>query len=588
MLKNPKSGTTFTILQQAETPSTANVTVSATLSTSAGNITVPDVSLYGRQSKILVTDYSFGSHKLLYSTADVLTNGVFDTDVLVLYLKAGQIGELAFQGEDGDLGYDVSGCSKVSVTTNGTLQVIKWTQSPGRTAVKLSNGVLLYLLDQSKAWRFWAPTTTSYPYAKANQHLFVLGPYLVRSAQISGKSLHVSGDNDKTTTLEAYVGSASIEAIIWNGLSRPATKTPYGSYRATIPGAENRTISLPVLKEWQSADSLPETDPKYDDSNWVACNKTTTKNPYTPATLPVLYSSDYDYHVGAKVYRGYFDGDSSTAVDITASGGLGFGWDAWLNGVHIGGNVGDGSHTTTSESLALPRDALLPKDNVLTVLVDYHGHDQASTAKGLMNPRGILSAALSPNKTGTGFKQWKLQGNAGGGAGNIDPVRGPMNEGGLYGERMGWFLPGFDPSSSSSPSTKFDTSTPLDGISAPGVRFYTTSFTLDIDDDLDMPLGISFSAPAGTQARVMFWINGYQYGKFVPHLGPQTRFPIPPGIVNNRGNNTLAVSLWAQGAKGAKLDNVELFAYGAYQTDFGFNRDWSALQPGWSDRSEYA
>lgn len=560
------------------------------MDTSDGDITVPDVSLYGRQSKILATDYSFGSHKLLYCSAEILTNGVFDADVLVLYLKVGQTGELAFKGDA--LDHDVSGDSKVSFMSNGTRQVLRWTQSPGATTVKLSNGVLLYLLDQTTAWRFWAPTTTSYPYAKADQHLFVLGPYLVRSAEISHQVLHISGDSDKTTTLEAYVGSTPIETIVWNGLRLSATKTPHGSYTATIPGAEDRTIKLPSLDRWRSADSLPEADPAFDDSNWVVCNKTTTKSPYAPSTLPVLYSSDYGYHVGAKLYRAYFDGNDAAAANITASGGLGFGWDAWLNGVHVGGHIGDGALTTTSASLALPRDVLQTADNVLTVLVDYHGHDQASTAKGLMNPRGILSAALVPRsgaKAAPAFKLWKIQGNAGGAAGNIDPVRGPMNEGGLYGERMGWFLPGFDPSSSSSSSpSKFDSSTPFDGISVPGVRFYTTTFHLNIDNDLDAPLGVELRAAAGTKARVMLWVNGYQYGKYVSHLGPQTRFPVPPGVINNRGANTLAVSLWAQGAEGARLEGVELFAYGAYQTGYGFNRDWSALQPGWSDRSQYA
>lgn len=593
MLKNPNSGTTFTVLQHTETPSTANVTVSATLETSEGDVSVQDVSLYGRQSKILVTNYSFGSHKLLYCSTDILTNGIFDVDVLVLYLKDGQTGEIAFKSEQ-ELEYIVFGDSAVSQRFNGTRQVLTWRQAPGSTTVKLSNGVLLYLLEQSTAWRFSAPTTTSYPYANADQQLFVLGPYLVRSAHISHQVLHVSGDNDKSSTLEAYVGSTPIETIVWNGRRLPATKTPYGSYTATIPGAEGRIIKLPSLDRWHSAESLPEADPAYDDSNWVVCNKTTTQSPYPPLTLPVLYSSDYGYYVGAKLYRGYFDGSDAVAVNITASGGLGFGWDAWLNGVHIGGHSGDASQTTTAASLPLPRSALQPANNVLTVLVDYHGHDQASTAKGVLNPRGILGAAVIPaggdgsngNASSTGFKLWKIQGNAGGAAGYIDPVRGPMNEGGLYGERMGWFLPGFDPSGS--PSAFNSTATPLDGITSPGVRFYTTTFHLNIDSDLDAPLGVALSAPAGTVARVMIWLNGYQYGKFVPHLGPQSRFPVPPGVVNNRGVNTLAVSLWAQGEEGAKLDGVELFAYGAYQTDFGFNRNWSALQPGWSDRSQYA
>ncbi|KAL1878815.1 hypothetical protein VTK73DRAFT_7468 [Phialemonium thermophilum] len=594
VLKNPTTGTTFTVIQQAKTPSTANVTVSATLETSGGDITVQDVSLYGRQSKILVTDYSFGSHKLLYCSADVLINGVFDdADVLVLYLKPGQIGELVIQSEN-DLDYEALGSSKVSSTKESGGQAIRWTQNSGVTTVRLSNGVLLYLLDQETAWKFWAPATTTYPQAKADERLFVLGPYLVRSASVDRGVLTIVGDSDKATEIEAYVGSAAIKTIVWNGQRLPAVKTPHGAYKASISGAEDRNISLPGLDTWDAAEGLPEADPAYDDSRWIVCNKTSTMSPVAPLTLPVLFSSDYGYYVGAKLYRGYFDTvNGAAAVNITASGGLGFGWDAWLNGEYLGGDKGSASATTTSAKLQLPQ-GLKPANNVLTVLVDYHGHDETSTAQGVENPRGLLGAALvradgsaaAPVQEGGGFGLWKIQGNAGGASGYIDPVRGPMNEGGLFAERMGWFLPGFDPSSDDAFAGNASLATPQSGLQGPGVRFYRTTFKLRLPCDMDVPLGVSLHGTGA--ARVLLWINGYQYGKYVTQLGPQTRFPIPPGVINNRGDNTLALSLWSQDEGGARLDTVQLFAYGAYQSGFRFTRNWSSLQPRWTDRSQYA
>jgi hypothetical protein len=47
----------------------------------------------------------------------------------------------------------------------------------------------------------------------------------------------------------------------------------------------------------------------------------------------------------------------------------------------------------------------------------------------------------------------------------VDKTRGPLNEGGLYGERQGWHLPGFDDS-------HWTTSKPADGIAQAGVQFY--------------------------------------------------------------------------------------------------------------------
>lgn len=161
-----------------------------------------------------------------------------------------------------------------------------------------------------------------------------------------------------------------------------------------------------------------------------------------------------------------------------------------------------------------------------------------------------------------------------------------MNEGGLYGERVGWHLPNFNPSTSHTP---FSSSSPLDGISKSGIQFYVTTFNLNVDSDLDAPIGIQLSAPAGTVARVMIWVNGYQYGKYVPHIGPQTRFPLPPGVLNLKGKNTFALSLWAQTDAGAKLSGVSLFNYGLYQTDFNYDHDWSYLQPAWdAKRLQYA
>ncbi|KAI0155202.1 family 35 glycosyl hydrolase [Xylariaceae sp. FL1272] len=579
VLKNPDSGATFTVIQQDNTRSRDNVTFAIELDTSAGTISVPIVELGGRQSKILVTDYPLGNHTLLYASSDIAVHGAFDVDVLVLYLQEGQSGEFAFKETTG-LTYEIFGSSTMTSTNSTSNATFRYKQAAGTTAVQFSNGVLVYLLEQKTAWRLWAPATTTNPQVALDEQIFVIGPYLVRDASIEGSQLIVNGDNDITTTLEAYTGTP-IDTIVWNGASLQAIKTSYGSYRVEIPGAESREISLPSLTQWRSADSLPEAQPDYDDSNWHVCDKNSTLSPTAPESLPVLFSSDYDFYAGTKIYRGYFDGNESTSVYISASGGLGFGWNAWLNGQLIGGDAGNGTLTNTNATLTFPSSALKTEGNVLTVVVDYHGHDETSTAKGVENPRGILGAYLLPDgtSTATGFKTWKIQGNAGGSS-NIDPVRGPMNEGGIYAERLGWHLPGFD-------ASEFADSTPYQGLNKSGIQFYITEFELDIDDDLDVPLGIEFSAADGTLARVMVWVNGYQYGKYVPQLGPQTRFPIPPGVVNNKGTNTLAVSLWAQTNEGAKLDDITLFTYGQYQTSFDFNQDWSYLQPGWSSREQY-
>ena len=420
-----------------------------------------------------------------------------DVDVLVLYLQSGQTGQFAFKNASAGLKYEIYGSSSfTSTTVNGT-ETFSYTQGIGQTTVKFSDGLLIYLLDLPSAWQFWAPPTTTNPDVLPNQQIFVLGSYLVRNANTSHGVVHISGDSNQTSTIEVYTGDSIVHTIIWNGERLPASKTAYGSFTAQIPGTESRNVSLPDLTNWRSEDSLPEIDPKYDDSKWTICNKNTTLSPVAPLTLPVLFSSDYGFYTGAKIYRGYFNGTEATSLALATSGGLAFGFNAWLNGKLIGGSPGNASLTTLTSNLSFSGAPLNAKGNVLTVVVDYHGHDETSTAYGVENPRGILGATLSSGS----FSLWKIQGNAGGSA-NIDPVRGPMNEGGLYGERQGWHLPGYDTSKWSS------TLSPLDGLSEAGIRFYTATFHLDIDSDLDAPLGIELSAPAGTVARVMIWVNG--------------------------------------------------------------------------------
>jgi hypothetical protein len=584
VLRNRDTDARFYLAENNKTSTRAVTDFSMTVKTSAGNVTIPSMQLSGRQSRWVVTDYSVGNETLLYSSAEIATYGLFDSPVLVFYLKEGQKGDFAFKSHN-NITFSAYGAESdiASASANGTYARFTYTQSKGATIVKFSNGVLAYMLDVPSAWTFFAPSTTEDPNVTPDHQTFVLGSYLVRSASVSGGTVAVVGDNANATAIEVYAGS-SVDTISWNGKDLATIKTPYGSLTASINGTADREITFPELSNFKAADSLPEVQPSYEDSNWVVANKTTTLSPVAPLTLPVLFSSDYKFYTGAKIYRGYFSGKTATSLNITVQGGVAAGWNAWLNGQSIGYHPGNASLTSTTALLSFNNVTLDSEGNVFTVVADYTGHDQTSTGPaGAENPRGILGAQLlTANKTKLSFDQWKIQGNAGGER-NIDSVRGPMNEGGLHGERLGWHLPGFDTSSwsSASPVTS--------GVNGAGIRWFTTTFSLDIDSDLDVPIGVELGAPAGTVARVLLFVNGYQYGKYVPHIGPQTRFPIPPGILNLQGENTLSLSVWSQTEKGAKLSTLRLFEYARYESGFGFGKiDGKSLQPVWEDRSQYA
>lgn len=590
VLKNPDTSARFYLAENNKSSSRAVTDFTLTVNTSAGKIAIPSLQLSGRQSRWVVTDHPIGSNAtLLYSSAEILTYGTFDRPVVVFYLREGQMGEFAFKTAPTTLNFTThSGTTNLKAIVSNGIMKYSYNQAKGATVLEFSNGILVYLLDIPSAYSFHAPPTSSDPNITPDKHIFVLGPSLVRSAKIHGSTISLIGDNANSTKIEVYTGLSSITTISWNGEGIPTYRTAYGSLtNANIPGAETLSFSLPNLSalEWKTADSLPELSPTYDDSHWTVANKTTTLSPVKPLTLPVLFSSDYAFYAGAKLYRATFSSRTASTLNITVQGGSAAGWTAFLNGKLLGGHGGDPAKDSTNAVLKVDATThdLKEKDNILLVVTDYTGHDQTSTGPaGGENPRGILGATLKDSSGKTiPFEKWRIAGNAGADQ-NVDPVRGPMNEGGLYGERLGWHLPGFNTSS-------WSTGSPLSGFTGAGIRWYSTTFSLNLASGYDVPIGFEFSADKAVQARVLLYVNGYQFGKYVPHIGPQTRFPIPPGIINMQGENTVGIGVWGQMEKGAKLSGLKLIEYGRFASGYGFETiDGARLQPGWKDRSGYA
>ncbi|KAG6806866.1 hypothetical protein H0H92_009756, partial [Tricholoma furcatifolium] len=411
------------------------------------NLTVPQfggsVCLSGHQSKILVTDFKFGTNTLVYFTAEVLSHSIIDSkSVLALWLPNGETGEFRIKGRS--VKRQLSG-------TGGTFHdigkdlVYSYTQGDDQSVLQFDD-FRIVLLPRTLAYRFWAPTLSNYPI---------------------------------------------------------------------------------VLPDQVYSDALPEASASYDDSKWVVADHTMTSNPTAPETLPVLYSDNYGFHTGVQIFHGCFTG-SATAAVINAQGGVAFGWSAWLNGNFIGSWPGIVANASQSLTLSFANATVLTsEENVLTVVMDHSGHDELSCA---LLPRGLLGASLVSSDNVT-FSKWTLAGNAGGES-NIDPVRGVIAEGGLHAERLGWHLPGFDDS-------QWESRDPSDGVEGATIGFFRTTSDMNLPEGYDASVELIVSAPAGSVLRAQLYVNGYQYGKFVPQIGNQITFPIPSGILNVRGSNVI-------------------------------------------------
>lgn len=168
-LRNPETNAAFYATFHTNTSISTNEAFHLKLNTSAGVLNVPkraaSLRLNGHQSKIIVTDFSFGGKTLLYSTAEVLTYEVFDKKpTLVLWVPTGESGEFNIKGAKKGSIKKCEGCSKVKFVKEHGGLTTSFTQSKGITILEFDNGVQVVVLDRTSAYDFWAPAITENPF----------------------------------------------------------------------------------------------------------------------------------------------------------------------------------------------------------------------------------------------------------------------------------------------------------------------------------------------------------------------------------------------------------------------------------------
>jgi hypothetical protein len=264
------------------------------------------ISLNGRESKLILTDFQFGSSgKLLYSTASVLFAGkLAGRDVLFLYGDIGQQHEAAVRLSTKALSQPSNATVDImfSQTVGGYTLITFLPKTEGLIFVYESSSQLVLFADSDTAGTFWAPVIpdssselSNYWSIGSNETILVGGPYLVRSADISGSSLNLRGDLNGSTTLTLIGTPESIRHITWNGaeVETDSTMAASGDFVTTI-APKSKHFAAPKLNGWRYADSLPEVKNGYDDSAWAAADHKTTKIPYKSYSgASVLYGCDY-------------------------------------------------------------------------------------------------------------------------------------------------------------------------------------------------------------------------------------------------------------------------------------------------------
>lgn len=556
-LANPERGSHLYFLRN---DTTQEAVCTLPVSTASGAATIPaapgGMRVAGKDMKVVATNLSLGRRALLYTTAQPMWRASGDArDVTLLTGRPGDPVEtvlvcrtrptVAVTAGSAETAYDAeAGTLRVNAVLDGLTRVL--VQGGG-----FDTPLLLLLADDTAAATLWPRDTPAGP-------VLVSGPALLRTAEVHGVNLQLTGDTGAPAALEVWAPGC-VRHLDWNGRPVPARTTRDGSLAAdrALPGPG--PVRLPALTGWRYAPENPESEPGFDDRSWRVCDLTASHSPTAvPAGQPaVLFADDYGFHYGDVWYRTVIEGAADPQdLQLTYQGGtLGLlmaWWDGRPLGTHRLPTPTKAQDTVASwtgtAAFTVPEDLRGQGPHTLAVLVRPMAHAEDGGANDAFKAaRGLLAATLDG-----AAPAWRIQGATG----TEDPVRGPLNTGGLYGERAGWHLPGL-PDRQWTPVTLPHTD------SRQGVAWYRTDFTLHIDRGTDASIGLTLTDDPARAYRVQIFLNGWNLGQYANDVGPQHTFVLPGGILRTEGTNTLALAVLSDGTTPAGLPAPTLTLLGA-------------------------
>lgn len=252
-----------------------------------GAFTIPQTpsifaTLEGRQSRLFIVDHQYGVSSILYSTASLFYSGTIGSrDVLFLHGPGGQDFEVVIK--TGSTPPTFSGTVSVNISPfDAGYSMLTFSPATNSLSVSISNDSIIIVGDTLSASTFYAPILpgsdgSMFFGTSTNTTVLLQGPPLVRNASISGSTLDLYGDMETSTIVTVYAPD-SVTDITWNG-ARQTVSSPAGfltfDFEYSTPN-----LTAPVISGWKYADSLPEIQDEFDDSNWTDADHLNSTNPF--------------------------------------------------------------------------------------------------------------------------------------------------------------------------------------------------------------------------------------------------------------------------------------------------------------------
>ncbi|WP_051388849.1 beta-galactosidase [Arthrobacter sp. 35W] len=496
------------------------------------------LSMHGRDAQMVIADYAFDGQKLMYSTSELFTKmPVANGTLLVLNGAKNDAGETVLKYASEPVVTTLGGTPVESVWDAATKTLrLNYVHGNG-TAVKITSGgapeLRIVTTDRTATALQWT-IDGIVKSAPTNKTVMVTGVDLLRSAEFDADTVKLAGDTKAARTINIYV-PAGITKASWNGQALTTTPGANGQLVANLVGPAPAV--LPALGNWKVSGENPESAVAFDDSTWLVATATTAANTRQgpgPNQGKVLDTAYYGFYEGDTWYRAHFKASSAAAsIQLRGQGGNAANMLVWVNGTFVGAAAANG----TMQTLQVPAGVIKNgQDTLVSAVVRNHGQHLDWSDDGLSREnRGLFDAVL-PN---SGAVTWKIQGSKDK-ATPVDTARTMYNTGGLYGERAGWYLPGY-------PDAQWADASNFKPAKA-GVTWYRTSFALAIPAGTDTAVGLKvndakFENGRKSYARAVIYVNGWNTGTWVGNVGPQSTFTIPSGFLNKNGNNTLAIAL---------------------------------------------